>query len=102
MTVSDITVSPKELAAAIGISSSYASQILTGTRNASTEVALAAFRAFGVRLGLLAEMTEADLEKLCACVHAPADAASAAPETAGKCPAITGGADPIQSVGDVA
>lgn len=60
----EIDLRPKELAKAAGISPSHASNILSGTRKASDDIALAAFRAFGVRLGLLAEMTEADIAKL--------------------------------------
>ncbi len=75
-------LTPKSLAERVGISGSYASQILNGRRPCPQDVALAAFRAFGVRLGLLAEMTEADLDRLCAerggdgavCSHAPASA----------------------------
>lgn len=58
--------SPTKLAAGLGISVSYASQLLNGTRQASSGIALAAFRTFGLRLGLLADMTDADIEKLCA------------------------------------
>ena len=64
---------PKQLAEAAGISPSHASNILSGNRGASAEIALAAFRAFGVRLGLLAEMTDADIAKLVAQQLTPAD-----------------------------
>lgn len=56
---------PSELAAAAGISPSHASNILAGRREASSEIALNAFRALGVRLGLLADMSDADIAKLC-------------------------------------
>ena len=84
-------VKPKELAAAAGISASYASQILGGTRPANAQIALAAFRAFGLRLGLLAEMTEADLAKLCGevCVHAPANTGGGAGASSGKGGAVS-------------
>ena len=59
-------VTPKQLSDVTGISRSYSSQILSGKRPASSDIALAAFRAFGVRLGLLAEMTDADISRLCA------------------------------------
>ncbi len=60
-----MNLKPTELAAAVGIGVPYASQILSGTRtNVSTKIALAAFRAFGVRLGLLAEMNDDDIAKL--------------------------------------
>lgn len=55
---------PRELCELTAISASYASQILSGARPCPQDIALAAFRAFGVRLGLLAEMTEADIAKL--------------------------------------
>lgn len=60
-----MTITPTTLAQAAGISVSYASQILNGTRRCSTEVALVAYRQFDARLGLLAELTDADLQKLC-------------------------------------
>ncbi len=71
------------MAAAMGISIPYASQLLSGARaRCSSDIALKAFRIFGVRLGLLADMSDADIEKLCAeredrpCVH-PAQAGDA-------------------------
>jgi transcriptional regulator with XRE-family HTH domain len=68
-----IDLQPKQLAEAAGISPSHASNILSGNRGASTEIALTAFRAFGVRLGLLAEMTDADIAKLVAQQLTPAE-----------------------------
>lgn len=57
-------VTPTQLSNATGISRPYSSQILSGARPCPQDIALKAFRAFGVRLGLLAEMTEADIAKL--------------------------------------
>ena len=67
----EIDLQPKQLAQAAGISPSHASNILSGTRGASAEIALAAFRVFGVRLGLLADMTNDDIAKLAAQMATP-------------------------------
>ena len=56
---------PTDFAAQTGISVSYSSQILSGSRPCPQKIALAAFRAFGIRLGLLADMTEDDIARLC-------------------------------------
>lgn len=58
-------LSPKLFADRVGISAPYASMILRGLRPATSDIALAAFRHFGLRLGLLAEMTDEDIAKLC-------------------------------------
>lgn len=88
-------VPPKALAEAAGISGAYASMILTGKRPCSSDIALVAFRAFGVRLGLLADMTDGDIDKLCSCrKDAPGDARLSARE----CSAFSnraGGAYPV-------
>lgn len=86
-------ITPTKLAHEAGISVSYASQILNGARGCSQEVALVAFRVFGVRLGLLAEMTDADIDKLCGRCgpvdHAAADSAEDGGAAAGKSNDIT-------------
>lgn len=87
-------VKPKDFAEAMGISPAYASMILRGVRPASSEIAINAFRTYGLRLGLLAEMTEADIDKLCGRCdnidHAAADTPADAGETAGKSDDVTG------------
>ena len=86
-------VKPKDFAEAVGISPAYASMILRGVRPASSDIAISAFRTFGLRLGLLAEMTDADIDKLCGRCgpvdHAAADSADPAAEAAGKSDDIT-------------
>jgi hypothetical protein len=57
---------PKELAAAAQIAPAYASMILRGIRPAPNRVALVAFRNFGLRLGFLSMLSDADIERLCA------------------------------------
>jgi hypothetical protein len=81
---------PKQLATAASISAPYASMILSGKRPASSEIALAAFRTFGLKLGLLADMTDDDIAKLCAqqC-HAASDSESVAASSSGKSGAVT-------------
>lgn len=79
-------LTPKALSDLVGISRSYSSQILSGTRPCPQAVALKAFRAFGVRLGLLAEMDDADIAKLAAQTTEPpachgADACASAPSS---------------------
>ena len=81
-----INPTPTDFAAALGISVSHASNILSGKRPAGQDIALAAFRAFGVRLGLLAEMTDADISRLCA-------QGSEAAECFGGDAAASGGSD---------
>lgn len=58
------TLRPSELCEVTGISPSYASQILSETRPCPPDIALAAFRAFGVRLGPIAALTDEDIAKL--------------------------------------
>jgi transcriptional regulator with XRE-family HTH domain len=87
----DKPITPTELAAALGISVSYASQLLSGARSTgSSDIALGAFRLFGLKLGLLADMTDDDVSKLCAqqC-HAATDTPPAAPAAPGKSGGIT-------------
>jgi transcriptional regulator with XRE-family HTH domain len=64
-----------ELAACIGVSNSYAHQILAGKKkNVAQHLALKAFRELGVRIGLLAEMTDDDIRQLCnAAAHPSSD-----------------------------
>ena len=57
-------ISPTRLAEAIGISQSYASQLLSGARPISAAQAIKAYRATGVRLSPIAEATEAEIEVL--------------------------------------
>jgi len=57
-------ITPSRLAEGIGISVSFASQILSGRRKPSNGHALAAFRTFGLRLGFLAELSDADISAL--------------------------------------
>jgi plasmid maintenance system antidote protein VapI len=87
----DTSVTPTRLAEALGISVPYASQILNGTRTrCSSEIALAAFRTFGLKLGLLADMTDDDVAKLCAqqC-HAASDSETEAAPSSGKSGDVT-------------
>lgn len=75
------TLSPKDLSEAAGISRSHASMILGGRRKATTSIALDVFRKKGIRLGLLADLTDADLDRLCGerKVHTCQDGAATAP-----------------------
>jgi len=49
-----VELSPSKLAEELGISASYASQILTGARRAPWDISLRIFRLFGARVGVLA------------------------------------------------
>lgn len=86
---------PKKLVEAAGISPSHASNILNGKRGASPEIALAAFRAFGVRLGLLAQMSDEDIAKLCeqqkdgSCDHSTTDTPDGETSQSGKSEGVT-------------
>ena len=90
-----IDLEPKKLVEVAGISPSHASNILNGKRGASPEIALAAFRAFGVRLGLLAQMSDDDIAKLCeqmrdrSCDHPTTNSDTPDPAQAGKGDDIT-------------
>jgi hypothetical protein len=72
------TPKPKDLADAADISAGYASMILNGKRPVPNHVALVAFRQFGLRLGFLSMLGDADIEKLCAERDAVADPSKAA------------------------
>ncbi len=86
---------PKKLAEAAGISPSHASNILNGKRGASPDIALAAFRSFGLRLGLLAQMSDEDIAKLCeqqkdgSCDHSPIPTQEAETAQDGKSTGVT-------------
>lgn len=90
-----IDLEPKKLVEVAGISPSHASNILNGKRGASPEIALAAFRAFGVRLGLLAQMSDDDIAKLCeqmrdrTCDHSTTANPTPAPAQSGKADDLT-------------
>lgn len=90
-----IDLEPKKLVEVAGISPSHASNILNGKRGASAEIALAAFRATGVRLGLLAQMSDEDIAKLCeqqkdgSCVHPATDTLDGDSVQSGKSQGVT-------------
>ena len=54
----------KELAAALGVTTGYASMLLSGQRPWSTVLALRAWRATGHKLGGLAALSDTDCEQL--------------------------------------
>ena len=64
-----IELKPSALVEELGISASYASQVLSGARRAPWDVSLRVFRVFGVRIGVLAEMSDEDIGRLCAERH---------------------------------
>jgi transcriptional regulator with XRE-family HTH domain len=53
--------SPTEFAAKVGISISYASEILTGTRQPSQRLAVRIFRATGRKFGPIIGLSDADI-----------------------------------------
>jgi len=57
-------ITPTRLAAEIGISVPYASQILSGARTPSPGIALRAFRLCGVRVGSLVSATDDEIAVL--------------------------------------
>lgn len=60
----DEQLTPTKLAQAIEVSVPYASQILSGARTPSMQVALRIFHATGRRLGVIAEATDEDIAVL--------------------------------------
>jgi transcriptional regulator with XRE-family HTH domain len=58
------TLTPTELCAATGISQSYASMILGGTRTPALPLAIKIYRKLGRKLGPIAKASEADIEVL--------------------------------------
>ena len=59
-----MALTPTELAKALSISAPYASQILSGKRDLSREMAIRLFRATGDKLGPIAEATDEEIEVL--------------------------------------
>lgn len=57
-----LTLTPTRLAGAVGISRAYASQLLSGSRRPTLDLALRIFRATGVRTGDLTDATLADID----------------------------------------
>jgi transcriptional regulator with XRE-family HTH domain len=60
--------SPRQLVEAVGISRSYAHELLNG-REPSNKVAAKIFKATGLKLGLLATLSDADAGKVAARIH---------------------------------
>jgi plasmid maintenance system antidote protein VapI len=56
------TITPTELAKAAGISVPYASQILSGARPASLDIALRIFDSTGVQVGPLANLSKGEIK----------------------------------------
>lgn len=59
-----MALTPTELAKALSISAPYASQILSGKRDMSREMAIRLFRATGDKLGPIAKATDDEIEVL--------------------------------------
>lgn len=57
------TVRPKDLVEAVGISNSYASMLLNGTRVPPPPLALRIWQATGCKLGALERLTDAECEQ---------------------------------------
>jgi transcriptional regulator with XRE-family HTH domain len=60
----DIIDSPTEFAAKVGISVSYASEVLTGTRQPSQKLAVKIYQATGRKLGPIAGLGDDDIAAL--------------------------------------
>ena len=60
--MSDLT--PTAFAQAVNISVPYASQLLSGSRDISRDIAIRAFRALGVKLGPIANASDAEIDVL--------------------------------------